>query len=281
MSRIVAALTVLASCSGGSSDGDIIPRDSDPTIEPPPDDTGTDTGTTIDGGSIDATFWAVTGRFVFDQESVLHTTYAVPGEGLKPLSIEFMLIDSSWLVNPVLNDTTRCLVRFEWETPTGIADWVEPHFAWTGMDMPPAATVDDQCSKFFGLPAEWNGDAASHLSDWTWGVGVGPLDELVEDTLRNVLDESQFAALEPYLVGGTLDSSFLVGSTLSEDGFTDSGIALGYAVDSNFEVEIGGTGSLVPISNAYVNQDPGVFTGYYEVQMGPYTNAVQLTLGGG
>jgi hypothetical protein len=280
MRAMVVVLGLLGACSGDNSDDDGVEPIDSPPVEPPPDDTGTDTGLDIDGGSIDASFWAVTGRFVFDQDTATHVSYAYPGVGLVSMSLEFMLIDSSFLVNPVLDDSTRCLVIFEWDTPEPIAGWVTPHFAWTGLDMPDDVVVHDQCSEFFGLPGEWNGDAAGHLQDWSWGVGITELDPLVEDTLRNQLEESQWSALEPYIVGGAINSNFFTGSDLSDDGYTASGFAVGYEVDSNNEVVIGGTGSPEPLPKAYINSDPGVITGYYEVTMGPYTGGPELTNGG-
>ena len=279
MRAISVAVLLLGACSGpDDDDADISPPDD--TVDPPPDDTGTPEDTGIDGSSIVPTFWAVTARFAFDQENVEHLGYAIPGVGLAPIQFEFMLIDSSWPADPVLDDDTRCFVYFEWDSPSGIAPWVEPHGGWTGLDLPSDATVRDQCSQFFGLPADWSGDAASHLKNWTWGVGVGPMSDYVEDVLRAQLPESQWAAIEPFAVGGLLNTDLLVNSDLSEDGFVDLGFAMGFEVDSNFEIVIGGTGSKVPISKDYVNQTPGVITGYYEVTMGPFSNAVALTTGG-
>ncbi len=276
--RAIAAI-LLGACSGPNDDDEDTSRPDD-TVEPRPDDTGTTEETGIEGGSLNPTSWAVTARFAFDQPNVEHLSYAIPGVGIAPIQLEFMLIDSSWPADPVLDDDTRCLVFFEWDSSPGIAAWVEPHGGWTGFDLPSDATERDQCSEFFGLPADWSGDAASHLKNWTWGIGVGPMSDYVEDVLRAQLPDSQWAAIEDFAVGGILNTDVLVNSDISEDGFTDLGFAIGFEVDSNFEIVIGGTGSKVPISKDYINQTPGVRTGYYEVAMGPYSNAVGLTTGG-
>jgi hypothetical protein len=278
--RAISVVCALCGCTGdgGETDDTIQPADD---VEPP-DDTGTtpeDTGPDIEGGDIDASYWAVTGRFVFDQDTTQHISYAVPEVGLVSMSLEFMLIDSSWLVTQVLDDTTRCLVTFEWDTPRPIAGWVEPHTAWTGLDMPTDATVRDQCSEFFSLNNEWEDDAAANLLDWGWAVGITELDPTVEDTVRNSISPSEWSAIEPYIVGGALFSNFFAGTDLSDDGYTASGFTLGFSVDSNFEVEVDGIGSPKPLSNAYVNSDPGVITGMYEVRMGPYTGGTLLAAG--
>src|SRR5262245_37159132 len=115
-----AALIAFALC-GCSGDGDedddgIVPND-DGGVQPPDDDDTPpeDTGPDIEGGDIDASYWAVIGRFVFDQDTAQHISYAVPGEGLVSMSLEFYLIDSSWLVTQVLDDSTRCTVTFSWD----------------------------------------------------------------------------------------------------------------------------------------------------------------------
>jgi hypothetical protein len=274
----VGAVLFLGACSGPDDDGPIQPPGDD--VAPPPDETGTTEETGIEGGSINPTSWGVTARFAFDQANVEHISYAVPGLGLFPIQLEFMLIDSSWPADPVLDDDTRCLVIFEWDASPGIAKWVEPHGGWTGMDLPSDATVRDQCSEFFGLPSDWTGDAASHLKNWTWGVGVGPMNDYVSDVLRAQLSPSEWAGLEPFAVGGVLNSDFLVNSDISEDGYTDLGYAIAYKVDTNFEISLDGVGGKIPIGKDFINQTPGVTDGYYEVLMGPYANAVALTTGG-
>jgi hypothetical protein len=277
--RAVLVAFALCGCTGGDGDDDIAPADTN-HVEPPDEtDTTTDTGPDIEGGDIDATYWQMIGRFVFDQDTAQHISYAVPGEGLVSMSLEFSLIDSSWLVTQVLDDSTRCTVTFSWDTPRPIAGWVEPHTAWTGFDMPTDATARDLCSEFFTLGAEWERDVAANLLDWNWGIGITELDPTVEETVRNNVDPSQWSALEPYIVGGAAFGSVFAGTDLSEDGYTASGFTRGFSVDSNFEVEVDGVGSPKPLSKAYINSDPGVITGMYEVQMGPYTGGVLLAAG--
>lgn len=257
----------LAACSGGGDP--TAPTDGGTTeTDPPPEDTGPE------GGFVDAAYFAIVARFGWDEGLARHVNFAEPGTGLQPLELEVVLMDTS-VSTGGMDETNHCSVRFLFDGPLPKADWVEPYGAWTGLDVPAGAEVRDGC-RFYGLPGEFLGDAAAAVRGWSWGVGVGPLSRTVGETLENSLPASEWAALQPYAVGGVVMSSLFAGSELSEDGFVDAGFSLGYEVDGNFEIVVGGTGNPQPIRQEFVNQPIGVATGVYEVQVGPFTPGTLL-----
>lgn len=262
------ALVGAIGCSGGD-DGTLVPKDDPTDTEDTPT---TDTGP--EGGFVDAAYFAIVARFGWDEDLERHVGFAEPGTGLQPMELEVVLMDTS-VTNGIVDETNTCSVRFRFDASLPKADWVEPHGAWTGLDLPRDAEVVDGC-RFYGLPGEFVGDAAAAIGSWSWGVGVGPLSQTVGETLQNSLPASEWAALQPYAVGGVVMSNLFAGSDLSEDGFVDAGFALGYEVDGNFEIVVGGTGNPQPIQKEFVNQPVGVATGVYEVQLGPFTPGTLL-----
>jgi hypothetical protein len=151
--------------------------------------------------------------------------------------------------------------------------------AWTGFDLPAGATVRDTC-QFYGVPSSFGGDVGSHVAKWRWGLGVGPLNPAVATQLRQTLAPSEWAALEPHVVGGVLRSDLLLGSTLTTgaDGYSDQGIAIGYEIDGNFEIVAGGTGAYAALPREEVEVvEGGVVRAYYEIQFGPIGPAEVLT----
>ena len=170
-------------------------------------------------------------------------------------------------------------MALEYDGQLPIAPWVETHAAWTGFDLPATATVRDGCRDYFGLPQALLGNVGPSVAQWSWGIGIGALDPVIGDQIRAQLEPSEWAALEPNIVGGVLISPLFAGATgatAESDGFTNSGFALGYEVDGNNEVVVGGTGSPIPLAQALIDSETGVATGYYEVVMGAWDNSAAL-----
>lgn len=267
---------VAAACGGPDDDG----TDVDPTT--PPDDTApVDTAPTGDDYAVDGAFWGVTGRFAFDDERDLHVPYVEPGAGPSPIAIDVVIVDSSIQYTGILDPSTSCTVTLEYDGQLGVAStWVDAHGVWAGFDLPPNPTVKDGCRGYFGLPSEIASDVGAAVAQWTWGIGVGPaLDPVIEDQLRNTLSPSEWAALEPNIVAGAIVNPIFAAAATnpSPDGFANSGFALGYEVDGNFEIEVGGTGSASPLTRETIEAaETGLATGYYEVVMGYWTNAAVL-----
>ena len=197
----------LPGCSGDGDDKTILPgTDTDADTDTiTGDDTGSTTDTVPDGGVfIDAAAFVITARFAYDPDAQLHTGFAEPGAGLSPISLEVLLIDGDALYSGVLNDQTSCAVTIEVDASLPAAGWVKPNGAWTGFDLPDG-TLRDGCVNY-GLPGEFGGDVGSHVAKWSWGAGLGPLDEDLAEELRLGLPPSEWAALEPTAVGGALQS---------------------------------------------------------------------------
>ena len=110
------------------------------------------------------------------------------------------------------------------------------------------------------------------MKQWTWGLGVGPMDPDFAKALAATLPAAQWAALEPYAVGAAASSTFL-SSAYSGDGFSVQGYTLADQVDGNFEIVVGGTGNPKPIAEAVVHEDPTVTRAFYEVTLGPFLGA--------
>lgn len=274
MHRLLVAAAVVAGCSGNDGDGTISP----PTTPTIPEDTSAPIDTSPAELAVDAAYFLVTARFAFDATTQQHVEFADPGTGLQPLQLAVTLMDTSIAYTGVLDATNSCEVVLEFPGPKPIASWVAANGAWIGLDVPGDATVRDGCRDYI-LPSSFAGDPAAAVSQWSWGIGVGPLDEDVEEQLRYALPASEWAALEPYIVGGALVSP-LFASTSGGDGLTTAGFSLAYEVDGNFEIEVGGTGNAIPIPKEDVQGTTTggtVATGYYEVAMGPFTPGAALT----
>jgi hypothetical protein len=265
-------ITILAGALGCTG------KDPEPTLLDtlgPPDPTdGIETG--FEGGYIDASFFAVIGRFAYDPELQRHVPFAKPGEGIGPMEVSVLIMDGSVAQNGV-NEDNSCEVTLQVGSPQPDAPWVAGSEAWTGFDVPAGSPVDDRC-RFYGLPGEFQGDAGSHVSKWGWGVGLSALTLLVEEELRNTMEASEWGALEPYILGGMGFSDIFIGSTAaSEAGVTSHGYASAFEVDGNFQIAVSGTGNPIPVPSEGIDQEVGVARAYYEVQLGPFGPASLLT----
>jgi hypothetical protein len=260
---------VLVGCSGGDKGDDggstIVPIDD--TTDP--DDTGVTTDTATGGGVfIDATYFAVVGRFGFDPDVQMQVEYAEPGEGFSPLQVAVVLIDSSIATSGVLDASNSCEVQMDVPGPVAVAPWAASIGAYAAFDVPSDADVRDRC-KDYGLPSAFEGDARAQVKKWSWGVGVRELPDIVRDTLAQQLPPSEWATLENYIVGGIAATDAFVGpygGTASDQGYT-----IGNEVDGNFEIVVGGTGDTVPIpAEDVLLETGGLARGYYEVWVGPF-----------
>jgi hypothetical protein len=244
------------------------------SIVPPGDDDDSGPTTTDTGGGggtfIDATYVAIVAKFGFDPDTQQAVPYAENGEGLSNPELDVILIDSDAALEGV-TDENSCTVALKAAQPMPIAPWVAAHGAWVGFDWPADAEIVDRC-RSYGLPGEFGGDAGAQVAKWTWGLGVGPLSDIVRKTLADTLPPAQWAALQPYAVGSAGLSPFFA-AAYGGDGFSDQGYAVADQVDGNFEIVVGGTGDPIPLAAEDVPQDPGVARGYYEVDLGPFLGA--------
>src|SRR5687768_8037344 len=80
------------------------------SLEPPEPTTTIETG--LDGGYIDATYFLVVGRFAYDPELAKHVGFAPPGQGLSPMQLSVVIMDST-AATEGLNDQTSCTVTLE------------------------------------------------------------------------------------------------------------------------------------------------------------------------
>lgn len=273
---LLAGLLWLCACSGDpeitSTDQPIVPPGGDDdTVELPTADT------VIDGSFIDATYFVVLAQFAYDEDNQQFTSYAHPDEGLLPMSVSVLLVDSSVALTGVIDASNSCFVAMELDGTVPNAPWVADTEAWAGFDVPSSATVRDNC-QFYGLPSEWEGDVASHVTKWSWAMGVGPLDDSTRNTLEQQLPASEWAALQPFVVGGVSVSDLFSLTGIAEaDGYVGLGIGLGFEVDDSFQIEIGGTGNYQPIESQFINAPGGIATGYYEIEVGLFEPATVLT----
>jgi hypothetical protein len=265
-------MTILAGVLGCSG------KDPEPSIQDtldPPDPTlPVETG--FEGGYIDAAYFSVIGRFAYDPELQRSVPFAKPGQGIGPMEVAVLLMDST-VSQSGPNEQNSCEVILEIDAPQADAPWVAGAGAWTGFDVPAGFTVNDRC-RFYGLPGEFQGDAGSHISKWDWGVGLGALTLVMEEQLRNVMEPSEWGALEPYILGGLGFSPIFLGSTVaSEAGVTSTGYATAFEVDGNFQIATSGTGNPIPLPSEGIDQEVGVARAYYEVQLGPFGPGSILT----
>lgn len=261
---------------GGHKDGGIVPAgDDDDGFEdtaPPVEDTAPD------GTYLDAAFYGIVARFAWDPALGVHVPFAEPGGVPNPIELSVLIIDSDAYSTGVIDETTSCSVTFEADAPLPVASWVAGAGAWIGFEVPPTATIRDTC-QFYGMPSEFQGDAAGHVAKWTWGIGIGPLDTYVEQQLSYSLPASQWDAIKDDIVGGYATSSSFATATFAEASVSSFGFGIGYAIDGNFEIDVGGTGNLQPLTAEEVHVDgvDGVARAYYEVQAGPFPMATSLT----
>lgn len=276
--RLVPLAVLFVACGGGSggdTDGPDITDDTDPPID--------HTGEDIERYSVDGAFWTVTARFAYDDANDRHVSYVEPNGGPTPISLAFTIIDSEVAQSGVLDETTSCTVTLESDGPLPMAPWVELNgeLLWTGFDLPANPTVHDGCKHYYGLPSEIRDNVGPSIAQWSWGVGVGVLTDDLAQLLEAQLAPSEWAALKDYVIGGALVSPLFADATADTgdagDGVSFAAYALGYEVDGNFEVVVGGTGTPNPLSYAVVGAaETGVATGYYEVSSAIYTNAAVL-----
>ncbi|MBX2796671.1 MAG: hypothetical protein KTR31_03345 [Myxococcales bacterium] len=254
-------LVLTAACSGGDAPPVLTPQD-DITRPPPVVETG-DTGEEP-GGRIDAAGAAIFGFFAYDESTQRFVNYGHPDFGLIPSSLEVVFLDSSTATDPV-DETNSCRVRLELTSPTPNADWVKEELtAWAGFDVPDDANLVDGCANY-SLPSEFGGDVGFHVAKWPWGLGLSPITDETVEALEGGLPPSEWAALQPFAVGGSL-----VNPLFAKGGsdYTEGGFVLGFEVDGNFQIVLGGTGNPEPILKELINTPDGVATAYYEANYG-------------
>ncbi len=267
---------LLIACSGpdpaGNTD-DIVPLPDDTDV--PPEDTGTtEEEEEEDGGYLDAAFFTMLGQFAFDDEAGAFVTWADKELGPQPIRLSVTLIDGKILETGILDAENSCTISLEWDQPIEVAAWAEDEGAWAAFDVPTAAAVDDGCATY-RFPGEWNGDPVAAITQWRFGLGLTTLSDETEELLRYQLPASEWAAAEPYVVGGVFQSNLFAAGGLPET-LSDQ-VGFGYAVDGNFEVEESGTGNPIPIRSEDVETTEGIATGFYEVETGLFSPGNLLT----
>lgn len=255
------------------------PDDPDPSRPPtgdaPTDDTGRppeDTGP--EGGSLAAVYWGLSARFAIDGANGRAVAFGDRDEGLQPISFTVTLLSEEALtVGPT--EETSCSATFSMDGPLPAAAWTADEGAWFGADLPLGEDVRDTC-RFYGLPQPFRGELAAHVRRWTWGVGVLPLSDEVEDALRAQLPASEWDALAPYVFGAGARSSVFAQGTAGS-GWIGAGYGLAFAVDDSFVLAESGLGDPVPLPVEEVWDGSTLGTGTVEVQIGVFDQPELLT----
>jgi hypothetical protein len=266
-------LTFFACATGGSTDG------REPTSEDTTDGTTDATGlpedTAPEGAFLDATYWSLSARFAVDGVTGRALRYGDRDEGLRPIAFTVTLLTGDALVQGI-SDETSCSATFETDGPLDGAQWAPDNGGWIGFDFPLDGNVRDRC-RFYGLPPAFQGELASHVQKWTWGMGLAPLTIEVEDALRAQLPPAQFDALAPFVVGGSVHGDIFAQGT-GGDPYLPAGYALGFEVDQSFVLAESAVGDPVPLPAELVWADDGrLGTGYYEVTVGFFDSPDLLT----
>lgn len=102
--------------------------------------------------------------------------------------------------------TWTCAVTLWWDTesrgPLDAAPWTD-NDPIAGVELPFAAVRTSDCPQW---PSAWGPDPGRTVAAWTWGLGVGPLDGLVEASLSAAVDRDAAGAWEaewaPVVLGG-------------------------------------------------------------------------------
>ena len=247
----VGALTLIG-CSSGSR----LPEETNDVI--PIDDTFPDAPSPPPSNRIDAAWFTMQGIAAYDsdEEEFVGT---VEGNGLpaQPVGILFTIWDSS--------GARACQVLLSPAAGTAPpAEWTEGTSAVVGFELLPGETeVIDGCVDA-QLPLEFNGDAGSAIAKWTWGLGIGEIDEDLASELEAGMSASEWDALKPLLAGATLYSDFLL--VTLQSAIFERATARGYALDKEGAIFVGGTGELtnVPVEDLIVSDDE-LGRAYYEI----------------
>lgn len=246
------AAAALVGCSGETMEPEQI-------VPPPMVDDSTDFVPLPENNSIDAAILAVEGFAAYDGLTDEWRATA-EGNGLPSAfpGIRFILVDSG--------GTRGCIVDLIAEEPLAPADWITDRDAFIGLEFAPGeGTVVDGCAGA-ELPDVFNGDVGAAIQQWTWGLGLAPLDNDTRLALSQQLPAAEWNALEPLLIGATFYSNFLLEFTV--DGETvdhvSTGYARGFEVDENFAVAVGGAGDLQNVPSADIYNGVDVASAYYE-----------------
>ena len=229
-----------------------------PVPRPQPTDTE-DSGTEPERlGPLDPTAFELQAYFAFDNEFGEFSNYAIPDQGIVPMSFQVVFLDE-------IRDV-GCAVAFQFDRNARPmpAEWTDDQNAWVAVDVPSDATVVDGCAPY-QFPLEWGGESpANALAQFEWGFGILPIDNQLSEQLERSLDPNFWAAVSPFWIGSVFYSDALIGSNLAPEGYVDLGLAIGYELDGNFQIDTDGTGNSLPILNDRINTQQGVTTGYYE-----------------
>lgn len=256
------ALGLLVGCTGGTPIGtdNTIPTGPlpKPTTEEPTADTGTEP---LDLGPFSPDLFELNAFFAFDEKAVRFSNYAIPDQGLAPIAFGVTFYD--------IARNLGCRVLFQIDGAPTESKWVDKQGAWVGLDVPDDATIVNGCEgyEFPDLFEDQEEGVLFHVRKWDWAFGLGQLDPDVSDGLMNSVSPAQWAAIQPFLIGGFFYSNTFADADFAVDGYTDIGTAIGYEVDGNFQIDTDGTGNAIPIPRERVNLPDGVATGYYEADL--------------
>lgn len=256
------ALALMIACGGGTAPSDNVIT-TPPTLPDPTDTTNTDTGTEpVDLGPFNPDLFELNAWFAFDDKIQRFSNYAIPDQGLAPVAFGITFYD--------IARQKGCRIVFEIDGRPEVAPWTEKKGAWVALDVPADATVVNGCEGY-RFPDVFEDQAEGvlfHVAKWEWGFGVGPLDSAAAKSAENGMTPSQWAATEPFLVGGLFYSDTLAGSDIADaEGYSNTAVSIGFAVDGNFQLDTDSAGNLKPIQRELVNTPNGVATGYYEVSL--------------
>jgi hypothetical protein len=258
-----ALVLLVAACSGGKETA-IDATGDDDTVGDDDDTTGDDDDTTTSEIVIDGALMFTTTVFGYDAT----TDMAVPTDDATygPLPILFTVVigDTSLQSDPSgPSPFNSCNVVFGIDTPQPLTSWPGID-AWWGFEIPANAEIIYEDCSLVTLPAEFGGDAAGLIASKVWGTAVDALDPSLAAQFETQLG-ADWAALEPYMIGGGTYSSGFVGA-LNAEGYL-SGYGVAYEADANFAPIADGTGALirVPAAQLYTGT---LNTAIFSVQSG-------------
>jgi hypothetical protein len=267
-------LLALAACAGDKDEATA--DETTPTGDD--DDTIIDTGTesTSTELAIDAAFLLVTSTFGYDPATGMASGYEDPSYGPVPLIVSVLLIDSSFEQTGQITEENACAIALVTEDPQPMASFVADAGVWWGFAMPADAEIVNGCEDF-ELPADFEGDPAGFVAKWSWGVGVSEVDPANLAELEAQLPPTDFAQIEPFLIGTGAWSTAFEGVVNPEGYLQGAGVA--YEADDDFALVPDANGQAVTIPSVDV-WDEATMTlsrGVYSASTGAIGPASLLT----
>lgn len=251
----------LVACSGS----DTTPTDVPPATDTEPPPTG-ETGLR----PLDPEFFIPLAFFAYDEntQTAVGYTDSSTGSTVNWRPTMWILLFSEDAFSVGFTPETSCLVALESPDDLTRSAWEPTVGAWVGFEMPANKTVTTDC---MNLADRWGADPSTQIASWAWGFGINDMDP---DTLQQIEDNSdpvEFAAEEPYFIGGGAYTDALDGwitqggEPIAPDSYAANGTANASEVDDSFVVQVDALGDPVRLLAVDVQQVGGVATGQYSV----------------